>query len=205
MVNSIFEYFPDLDELQQKRFTALQKLYEKANDQVNLVSRKDIANIYTNHVLHSLALAKFCAFEPGQKVIDIGTGGGFPGIPLAILFPKTQFVLCDSIAKKIRVLQEIIDALELENAHATLARVEELPAKFDIAMARAVAPMVSLHTWMQNHWTGAPKYYLLKGGDLSDEITTLKLVNPKYKVALHNISDVFKEEFFETKKVVVIT
>lgn len=206
MVNAelIFHYFPDLNDTQKAQFVALQEVYQQENEKVNLVSRKDMDNLYVNHILHSLALAKTCQFAPGMKVIDIGTGGGFPGIPLAILFPETEFVLCDSIGKKIRAVAAVAEATGLRNVQATNSRTEALNQQFDVATARAVAPMLSLWNWMQGQWTGKPVFYLLKGGDLVAEMNELLDLAPKTSIRQFPISDIFTEPFFETKKVVEI-
>lgn len=207
MVNAerIFSSFPDLSETQRRQFSMLGELYAWHNERVNLISRKDMDQFYVHHVLHSLALAKVCDFKPGQQVIDIGTGGGFPGIPLSILFPETSFTLCDSIGKKIRVVQDIIATLELENADAVNERTEKLGKKFDIATARAVAPMTELWNWMKGQWKGKPRFYLLKGGDLAAEMNELLDREPGLNFQVTNIADLFEEPFFETKKVIIIT
>lgn len=201
----IEKYFPELSQPLREKFRQLQIIYAAENEKVNLISRKDFENIYTNHVLHSLALAKFCSFPQGCEVVDIGTGGGFPGISLAMMFPQTQFVLCDSIGKKIRAVGTMIEALDLNNAKCVNSRAEQLPGKFDIAMARAVAPMKELWGWMQNHWKNKPVFYLLKGGDLSEEMNDLLEINPRIQIKQFHISEVFDEPFFETKKVVQLT
>lgn len=201
----IFSSFPDLSETQRRQFSMLGKLYAWHNERVNLISRKDMDQFYVHHVLHSLALAKVCEFKPGQQVIDIGTGGGFPGIPLSIMYPETSFTLCDSIGKKIRVVQDIIATLELENADAVYERTEKLGKKFDIATARAVAPMTELWGWMKGQWKGKPRFYLLKGGDLAAEMSDLLDRQPGLHFQVTNIADLFEEPFFETKKVITIT
>ncbi|MBL7812247.1 MAG: 16S rRNA (guanine(527)-N(7))-methyltransferase RsmG [Bacteroidetes bacterium] len=201
----VFKYFPELDENSRHKILQLQPLYAHHNERVNMISRKDFDNFYLHHVLHSLALARVCPFQPGQSVIDIGTGGGFPGIPLAILFPKTQFTLCDSIGKKIRVVQEVIEVLELTNAQGVNSRTESLEQKFDIATARAVAPMSDLWKWMLGHWKNRACFFLLKGGDLDQEMKDLLTIQPKLKMLATPISSLFDEEFFETKKVIRIS
>lgn len=200
----IFQAFPELTPHQREQIVQLESIYKSLNQRVNLISRKDIDNFYTHHVMHSLALAKFCTFPAGAKVIDIGTGGGFPGIPLAIFYPETKFILCDSIGKKIRAVEEAIDLLELKNATAINARTESLTTKFDIAVARAVAPMSNLWNWMQGHWNNKPHFCLLKGGDLSAEMNELLEIAPKVQFHSNDISDVFNHSFFETKKVIEI-
>jgi len=200
----ILKYFPDIDKKTIHLFDKLADIYSTENEKVNLISRKDLENLYTNHILHSLTLAKFCSFKPGQTVIDIGTGGGFPGIPLAIMFPETSFFLCDSIGKKIRAVQSIVDALEIQNAHAINNRTELLPGPFDIAVVRAVAPMATLYSWMEGKWKNNIQLYMLKGGDLSEEMNSLLEIHPGLQIKQFPISDVYTEPFYETKKVVHI-
>ena len=199
----IFEHFPNLTEEQKVQFAQLGPLYADYNARVNVISRKDMDMFYIHHVLHSMALAKTCEFIPGQHFIDIGTGGGFPGIPLAIMFPQVEFTLVDSIGKKIAVVQAVIDALGLKNATAIQERTESLPMKFDGAVARAVAPAIELWKWMENHWSGKPRFFLLKGGDLAEEINEVIEYSQKTKIKLHAIGDIYNDQpFFETKKVV---
>jgi 16S rRNA (guanine527-N7)-methyltransferase len=201
----IFKYFPDLSEVQKNQFRQLGDLYLFHNERVNLISRKDIQNLYTNHILHSLALAKFCDFLPGNHYMDIGTGGGFPGIPLAILFPKSQFTLVDSIGKKIQVVNDVIAKTEILNATGFHLRAEQMPIKVDTIVARAVAPCIELWNWSTGLWKKKPSFYLLKGGDLAEEINEVLAISPKTKVQMHAISDILGEfEFFETKKVLKI-
>lgn len=201
----ITDHFPDLSELQIANFNKLNGIYEKLNQIVNLISRKDFENFYIHHVLHSLALAKCCEFPSGSKVIDIGTGGGFPGIPLAIMYPETQFFLVDSIGKKIRAVQEVADILNLQNVTALNSRTEALNIKCDIAVARAVAPMLNLWNWMEGHWNQKPKFYLLKGGDLAEEMNELLSEKRGVKFQQFQISDYFDFPFFETKKIIQIS
>jgi len=203
-LEEIFSYFPDLTSDQQEKFKSLGPLYSWHNERVNVISRKDIDQFYIHHVLHSLALVKISTFKPGQSVIDIGTCGGFPGIPLAIMYPEVQFTLVDSIGKKIRVVNDVISSLGIENAMAVNTRTESIGMKFDIATARAVAPMLQLWNWMEGNWKKSPAFYLLKGGDLTAETDELLSVKPKLQVSVLPISDFFKEEFFETKKIVSI-
>lgn len=198
----LLKYFPDLTELQIEQFSKLQELYQDWNLKINVVSRKDIDELYLRHVLHSLAIAKVLAFKPNAKVLDVGTGGGFPGIPLAILFPETQFHLVDSIGKKIKVVNEVAEGLGLENVKTTNGRVEELKGTYDFIVSRAVAQMETFVGWTkgriskkQNHTLKNGILYL-KGGDLSEELK-------KYTSAtIYNLPDYFTEDFFDTKKVV---
>jgi 16S rRNA (guanine527-N7)-methyltransferase len=198
----IHKYFKDLTAIQIEQFSKLQVLYEDWNLKINVVSRKDIDELYVRHVLHSLGIAKVIQFKPGTKVLDVGTGGGFPGIPLAILFPETQFHLVDSIGKKIKVVNEVVEGLGLLNVKTTNGRVEELKDTYDFIVSRAVAEMETFVRWTkgkiakkQNHSLKNGILYL-KGGDLTEE---LKLYT---SATIYNLSDYFEEEFYETKKVV---
>lgn len=198
----IHKYFKNLTETQIEQFTKLQELYQDWNLKINVVSRKDIDELYLRHVLHSLGIAKVVTFKKGSKVLDVGTGGGFPGIPLAILFPETQFHLVDSIGKKIKVVDEVVAGLGLTNVKTTNGRVEEVKDTYDFIVSRAVAQMETFVGWTkgriakkQNHDLKNGILYL-KGGDLSAELE-------KYTSAtIYNLPDYFSEEFFETKKVV---
>lgn len=200
----IFRHFPELSEKQKQQFLQLESLYTEHNQRVNVISRKDMDMFYLHHVLHSLALAKAFEFPAGSDVIDIGTGGGFPGIPLAILFPDVEFTLCDSIGKKVAVVADVIEKLGLKNASAVNSRTETLHKHFDIATARAVAPMLQLWTWMQDQWNHKPCFYLLKGGDLTEETAELLKVKSTLKIKEQPISQWYEEPFFETKKVISI-
>jgi len=201
----LLKYFPDLSPQQQQQFQQLQELYSFWNAQINVVSRKDIDLLYERHVLHSLGIAKFCSFLPGETVLDVGTGGGFPGIPLAVLFPETGFHLVDSIGKKIKVVKEVSLALQLENVKATHARAEEIDGKFDFVVSRAVAQLKDFYPWVKNKFNKQSKNKLkngllfLKGGDLQQEIAESGL-----NVRQFPLSDYFEEEFFETKKVLYV-
>lgn len=199
----IQSYFPNLSEKQIEQFERLQSLYEDWNAKINVISRKDMDQFYIHHVLHSLGIAKVMGFQPGTKVLDIGTGGGFPGIPLAILFPDTHFHLVDSIGKKIAVVKEVARALKLSNVEAQQARAETLVRKYDFVISRAVTRMINFYPWVKgkikkedfNEFPNGILY--LKGGDIDEEMEELD----KSYVTYH-LSDYFKEEFFETKKVV---
>ena len=202
MMNLITTYFTGLSECQIDQFSRLEKLYNHWNAQINVISRKDIDELYLRHVLHSLGIAKVQEFKEGARVLDIGTGGGFPGIPLAILFPKTDFYLIDSIGKKIKVVNEVAASLGLNNVKAEHIRAEKVKGEFDFIVSRAVTNMNDFVKWTrkkvakkQNHKLANGILYL-KGGDLTEELNNFP------KATLYKLSDYFKEEFFETKKVV---
>ncbi len=200
----ILKYFPNLTEQQIEHFSKLKELYKDWNLKINVVSRKDIDELYLRHVLHSLGIAKVMEFKPNAKVMDVGTGGGFPGIPLAILFPETEFHLVDSIGKKIKVVNEVKEGLGLENVKTSNCRVEEIDDTFDFIVSRAVAQMETFHRWVKNKVHKKHQHELkngilyLKGGDLSEELADFP------KAVIHNLSDFYEEEFFETKKVVYL-
>ena len=200
----ISKYFPELSEKQIKQFSELQELYEYWNAQINVISRKNISELYTNHVLHSLAIAKVIQFKTGTKVLDIGTGGGFPGIPLAILFPDTDFLLIDSIGKKIKVVNKVSSAISLTNIRIINERSEKINEKFDFIVSRAVTNMTDFKKWVKGKFNKTHNNTLnngifnLKGGDLTEELRGIS--HQQY-----NIADFFKEDFFETKKVVYIS
>ncbi|WP_338732869.1 16S rRNA (guanine(527)-N(7))-methyltransferase RsmG [Mangrovimonas cancribranchiae] len=198
----ILKYFPHLTSEQIQKFEALEELYKDWNLKINVVSRKDIDELYLRHVLHSLAIAKVITFKPGTKIMDVGTGGGFPGIPLAILFPECSFHLVDSIAKKLKVVNEVVDGLGLENVKTTHTRVEELDDTYDFIVSRAVAAMPTFVRWIkgkvakkQNNTLKNGILYL-KGGDLTEELQDYKTTT------IYPISDFYNEPFFDTKKVV---
>jgi 16S rRNA (guanine527-N7)-methyltransferase len=201
----IQHYFKDLSETQIKQFDQLYELYSFWNAQINVISRKDIDELYERHILHSLGIAKFCTFKPGEQVLDVGTGGGFPGIPLAILFPETSFHLVDSIGKKIKVVTEVAAALGLTNVQASHLRAEQVEGKFNFVVSRAVTRLVDFYPWVKGKFkkesvNAIPNGILyLKGGDLKEEIAESRL-----KAELYPLSDYFQEEFFETKYVVYI-
>ena len=201
-MNLLLKYFPNLTQLQISQFSQLQELYKDWNLKINVVSRKDIDELYLRHVLHSLGIAKVVQFKPNTKVLDVGTGGGFPGIPLAILFPETQFHLVDSIGKKIKVVNDVSEGLGLQNIKTTHGRVEEIKGTYDFIVSRAVAQMETFVFWTKGKINKKQQHPIkngilyLKGGDLSDELK-------KYTSAtIYNLSDYFAEDFFETKKVV---
>jgi 16S rRNA (guanine527-N7)-methyltransferase len=198
----ILKYFPDLTDTQKNQFQQLEALYRDWNSKINVISRKDIDELYVKHVLHSLAIAKIQIFEPGTYVLDVGTGGGFPGIPLAILFPETRFYLIDVILKKINVVKAVAEALELKNVKAEQMRAENVKGDFDFIVSRAVTNMPDFVSWIKNKIKKQHKHELkngilyLKGGDLTAELAAF----PNAKE--YNITDFFEGEFFETKKVV---
>ncbi len=201
-MEEILKQFPDLSENQIFQFQKLQDLYEDWNAKINVISRKDIDELYTRHVLHSLGIAKIIEFRPGSKIMDVGTGGGFPGIPLAILFPEVDFYLIDVIAKKIRVVNEVAAGLGLKNVKAEQKRAELVKQEFDFIVSRAVTNMPDFVKWVddkvakkQNHELANGILYL-KGGDLTEELKDFP------KATQYNLSDFFTDEFFETKKVV---
>ena len=201
----IQHYFKNLTAQQIERFDQLYALYSFWNAQINVISRKDIDELYERHILHSLGIAKFCTFKPGEKVLDVGTGGGFPGIPLAILFSETQFHLVDSIGKKIKVVTEVAAALGLENVKASHLRAEQVTDKYDFVVSRAVTRLIDFYPWIKDKFNKDSKNAIpngilyLKGGDLTEEITESRL-----KAQLYPLSEYFEEEFFDTKYVVYI-
>lgn len=201
----ILKYFPDLTDDQKEKFGRLKELYEFWNAQINVISRKDTDDFYERHVLHSLGIAKIMEFADGSSVLDIGTGGGFPGIPLAILFPKTEFHLVDSIGKKIKVVTEVAQALGLENVRATHSRAEDIKEQFDFIVSRAVTAMPQFMPWTKGKFLKRSINPLnngilyLKGGDLAEELAPLK-----HPYIIHPLKEIFSEEFFETKAVVYV-
>ncbi|CCH51601.1 methyltransferase GidB [Fibrisoma limi BUZ 3] len=204
-VDLIYKYFPKLTAEQQERFAALNELYHHWNAQINVISRQDIDQLYEKHILHSLGIARVIQFTPGTEVLDVGTGGGFPGIPLAILFPMVDFHLVDSIGKKTKVVTEVASALGLQNVKAEQARVEHLNSTYDFVVSRAVTRLKPFLGWVRYkiHKQGnneLPNGVLyLKGGDLTEELSE---VPDKYRI--YDLSDYFEEPFFETKKVIYI-
>lgn len=201
----ILKYFPDLTEVQKEQFAKLYDLYTDWNAKINVISRKDIENLYERHILHSLGIAKAYHFRSGTQVLDIGTGGGFPGIPLAILYPECEFLLLDSIGKKVRVAQEVATAIGLQNVRFQHARAEEEKGKFDYVVSRAVMPLTDLVKLCRKNIAAECRnatpngLICLKGGELQKEVMPFKRL-----VEVSELSDYFSEEFFETKKVVYV-
>ena len=201
-MQDILNHFPDLTDTQKLQFEKLESIYKDWNSKINVISRKDIDELYTKHVLHSLAIAKVQKFEPGTYILDVGTGGGFPGIPLAILFPDTRFYLIDVILKKINVVNAVAEALELKNVKAEQKRAENVKGDYDFIVSRAVTNMPDFVSWIKDKIKKKNKHELkngilyLKGGDLTEELASFP------KATEFAISDFFKNEFFETKKVV---
>ncbi len=206
LIHIIKKYFPKLTETQEKQFTQLFDLYSFWNAQINVISRKDIDLLYERHVLHSLGIAKVITFSANSKILDIGCGGGFPGIPLAILFPDCKFHLVDSIGKKIKVVNEVAQGLGLQNVVATHQRAEEINEKFEFIVSRAVTEFPVFYRWVQNKFSNKqfnelPNGILyLKGGDLTEELKPFKK-----RIVVYDLKKYFKEEFFETKKVVYLS
>lgn len=202
IMEEILVQFPDLNDVQKKQFEQLYDLYHDWNAKINVISRKDIDQLYTKHVLHSLGIAKVMVFKPNADVMDVGTGGGFPAIPLAILFPETNFYAIDVIAKKIKVVNEVATALQLKNIKAEQKRAELVTDKFDFIVSRAVTNMPDFVAWVKGKTKKQSIHELengilyLKGGDLTEELKDFPKAN------LYNLSDFFNDEFFETKKVV---
>ncbi|RNI31461.1 16S rRNA (guanine(527)-N(7))-methyltransferase RsmG [Rufibacter latericius] len=199
----LLHYFPGLTQEQQQQFARLAELYVEWNSKINVISRKDMDNLMVNHLLHSLGIAKVVQFPAGTSVMDVGTGGGLPGLPLAILFPEVKFHLVDSIGKKIHVVQEIAQELRLHNVKATHTRAEQVHEKYDFIVSRAVARLATFYQWIQFSYKkeSVPNQglYYLKGGDLTEELAESGLIHEVF-----DLSSYFQEEFFETKKVVYV-
>lgn len=201
----ILKYFPNLTERQREQFAALLPLYEEWNAQINVISRKDMEHFYEHHVLHSLAIAKVMEFASMTEVLDVGTGGGFPGVPLAIMFPDARFTLIDSIGKKIKVVNDVIGRLGLTNSKAMQIRAEQLDGEYDFVVSRAVTTLGEFVPWVKKKISKSQYNKLhngilyLKGGDLTNELFTFR-----HKVKTWDISEWFEEEFFETKKVIYL-
>lgn len=200
----ILKYFPNITEIQKEQFTKLEDLYNEWNEKINVISRKDMESLYEKHILHSLGIAKVMDFAPGTKVLDIGTGGGFPGIPLAILYPESQFTLIDSIGKKITVVQAVADGVGLTNVTAIHGRAEKVKDKFHFVVSRAVTQMPVFLRWLHGKFEKEQfnakhnGILYLKGGDLGEELAGIKS-------ELFQLKNFFEEDFFETKKVVYIS
>ncbi len=201
----LLKYFPEITPEQLQQYEQLPALYESWNNQINVISRKDIDQLYERHVLHSLGIAKVMQFKPGEKVLDVGTGGGFPGIPLAIMFPETQFHLVDSIGKKIKVVSEVAKAIGLKNLQASHSRAEQISGKFDFVVSRAVTRLGEFYPWVKGKFTKRSDNTLpsgilyLKGGDLEQEIAESGLAVQQFY-----LKNYFSEEFFETKQVIYV-
>ncbi|MCX7987601.1 MAG: 16S rRNA (guanine(527)-N(7))-methyltransferase RsmG [Bacteroidales bacterium] len=201
----IWKYFPELSPIQRSQLSQLPDIYTYWNEKINVISRKDISNIIEHHILHSMSVAKICTFTSNQKVIDIGTGGGFPGIPLAILFPNTHFTLVDSVGKKIKVVKEISTTLGLKNIEAIHGRVENLPTYYHTAVSRAVTNISTLTSWIKEKLTPvspkiSPSLIVFKGDNVKEELS-----NIQYPYKIHSLSEIFDEEFFKSKVLVEIT
>jgi len=201
----IDKYFPDLSPDKIEKLKALEQLYSYWNDRINVISRKDFDNFYTHHVLHSLAIAKYIDFKPNTNILDVGTGGGFPGLPLAILFDNVNFTLIDSIGKKIKVVKEISDELELINIKAIHTRAENVEGKFDFVISRAVTKLDRFLPWIENKISDNSKHKIengiiyLKGGDIKEELAAIRK-----QYSIKSISDYFAEDFFKTKLIVYV-
>lgn len=205
---SVIEKYFELTDGQKQQFAQLQDLYQDWNAKINVISRKDLDSLYVKHVLHSLAIAKVCKFEPGARIMDVGCGGGFPSIPLAIMFPEAEFTAVDSIGKKIKVVEGVAEGVGLENLTAINTRVENIDQKFDYIVSRAVTDMTTFAGWVWNKFIPASQtvkgsfpsgILYLKGGDLNEELRTVAK-----KTSIFDIPEIFEEEFFETKKVVYV-
>ncbi|MBP5526887.1 MAG: 16S rRNA (guanine(527)-N(7))-methyltransferase RsmG [Bacteroidales bacterium] len=201
----ILKYFPEMTERQREQFAALFPLYENWNAQINVISRKDMEHFYEHHVLHSLAIAKVIQFKPMCEVLDVGTGGGFPGVPLAIMFPESRFMLVDSIGKKIKVVSDVAEQLSLDNVKAQQTRAESVEGEFDFIVSRAVTTLGEFVPWVKGKVSKTQYHHLhngilyLKGGDLTKELFPFR-----HKVRTWEVSDFFEEEYFETKKVIYL-
>lgn len=204
-MDAILRYFPELTERQREQLAALLPLYEEWNAKINVISRRDMAHFYEHHVLHSLAIAKVVQFKPMSEILDVGTGGGFPGVPLSIMFPEARFTLVDSIGKKIKVVSDVINQVGLNNAKAIQSRAEQLNGEFDFVVSRAVTTLGEFVPWVKGQISKTHYHKLkngifyLKGGDLSKELFPYR-----HKVRTWEISDFFSEEFFLEKKVIYL-
>lgn len=206
-MNNISKYFPDLTKTQIEKIHNLKDVYTYWNSQINVISRKDLDNFYERHVLHSLSIAKVISFKPNTKILDVGTGGGFPGIPLAILFPESEFLLVDSIGKKIKVVNEVSKELNIKNVKGEHIRAEKVKDRFDFVVSRAVTRMNRFVPWVKGKFNSHSFNNIkngilyLKGGDLNEELNE---VNFKHKPTLYKISDYFESDFFKTKQIVYV-
>ncbi|UTW67169.1 16S rRNA (guanine(527)-N(7))-methyltransferase RsmG [bacterium SCSIO 12643] len=204
-IEIIEKYFDNLTDHQKELFSALNDLYREWNEQINVISRKDIDELYTRHVLHSLAIAKFTSFPSGTQVLDVGCGGGFPGIPLAIMFPEAEFLMVDSIGKKIKVVKAVSESLGLENVKAIHGRAEKVQGKFNVVVSRAVTRMKPFRHWVHQK-INAPRIegvnngiLALKGGDLDEEMREIRSAYQEV-----NLNAYYEEDFFETKKLIFV-
>lgn len=205
MPGIIFRYFPELTDIQKEKLKCLKLLYDDWNKKINVISRKDMDNFYLHHVLHSLSIAKVISFQHSTRILDVGTGGGFPGIPLAIIFPDSEFVLLDSVAKKIKVVTSVAEKLELKNVSPVIKRAEDEKGKYDFVISRAVTDFISFVNITAKNIGSEHRnalrngIFYLKGGDLSAELSVFS-----EKIKIWNIQEFFKESFFETKKIVYL-
>lgn len=205
-MDKVLKYFPNLSATQKTQFAKLQALYEDWNSKINVISRKDMENFYLHHVVHSLGIAKFMEFKSGSRILDVGTGGGFPGIPLAILFPEVEFHLIDSIGKKIKVVNEVSSELLLRNVLGEQKRAEEISGKYDFIISRAVTVLPEFVSWIKGNISKESfndrknGILYLKGGDVMEEIKSVK-----YRAEIFKLNTIFSEEFFETKQVVYLS
>lgn len=204
-MEEILKYFSNLDQSQKERFAAMDALYRDWNEKINVISRKDMDSLYLHHVLHSLAIAKVVDFPSGSTVLDLGTGGGFPGIPLAVMFPQCRFTLCDSIGKKVKVAQAVSEALGLENVECVNCRAEQLPGRFNYVVSRAVTELSNFMPWVKGKYENAVIY--LKGGEVEGEMEDCarKCRISRERFCQFDISGIYEEDYFEGKKIIIIS